>query len=76
MKEYVGLYVIRHTDTKEIQYQSRQMFSEVIPENNTRDIIYCVAICNDNILEEYKGFEYIDMYGIVIDGVTELWENE
>lgn len=76
MYNYIGLFIVRHSETKEIEYQQRQMFSDVIPSNNTHDIMMCVKACNDEKLAGYAEFEYLDMYGIVVDDQPELWEND
>lgn len=47
-----------------------EMENEILPENNSKDINRCVYECN-KINDEYK---YIDMFGIIKDGIVELWE--
>ena len=74
MKEFVGLFVVCDLQTSGIQYQARQMFRDTIPRNCTEDIECCLTACNSD--KPDPNYEYVDMYGIVIDGVTEWWEEE
>ena len=51
-----------------------------MPQNNTKDIMRVVSICNDvkGIVYEDKtdkDLKFIDMYGILANQKLELWEN-
>jgi hypothetical protein len=58
-------------DGKEV-YVSIEMDlgNEKPPENNPVDIKRCVDLFNDG----EESFTYIDMYGIVLDGEVQKWE--
>lgn len=44
------------------------------PKNNPADISRMVSLCKN--LPESKEYDFIDMYGIVNNGVAEAWEIE
>ena len=74
MKEFVGLFVVYDLQTSEVQYQAREMFRDDLPRNCIEDIECCLNACNSDNPD--PNYEYVDMYGIVIGGVTEWWEEE
>ena len=74
MKEFVGLFVVYDLQTSEVQYQARQMFRDDLPTNCLKDIECCLTACNSD--KPDPNYEYVDMYGIVVNGMTEWWEEE
>lgn len=49
--------------------------TDFVPKNNPKDIAAMVGLCNSKKHADDK-FTYIDVFGIVKDGVTERWEEE
>lgn len=43
------------------------------PQNNSTDILRCVNLANK---DNKEGWTYFDMFGIIVDGERELWEDE
>jgi hypothetical protein len=72
--DFIVLMVAIHKVTKEEYYVAIHFNSnsERLPENNSKDIMRCVSICNQDNNDEY---EYVDMYGIVHEGGEEIWES-
>lgn len=70
---YVGLFVIYDLQTSKVGYISRDMYSDAVPLNTPENIRNLVHVCNQ---DKPDHINYIDMYGIIVDEVTELWEDE
>ena len=71
--DYIGLFVCIHRETHQTYYSAVQMYTDdALPENTPEDIAEGCAIVEESGIDMH--LQYIDMYGIVVDGVTQLWE--
>ncbi len=69
-----ALMVVMDSGSEKYMSVDMKIMDGIMPQNNSRDIIRIVDLCNKHNTED--GVVFIDMYGLITKDKTELWEIE